>query len=607
MIQQLVDDSIPLSRSRCSRVVAFFNARAEYFFLAAIPIALSICNDNWLYTHIGYLDPWYNVGYFMHYTDPTYLNWYYKIARLSWLIPGYLIYRIFTPPVANYILHMGPLIVSAFMLFAALRRIISTEIAFLTAAMLVGYVNYHGSGGWDYQTTPSGVYYLIAFYFLTEAALNPGRRNSCLFAAGLAYGACGHANVLFVNMAPILGMHFLAVAWSLRQEKFNLAGIARCAGIVALGVLAITIALGSINALIGRDFLFFKVLFSIVTDYVSDPHKAMGQWWMSWSAMWASRDLLASYLAPLSGVLFASCAVLVYCFATSSRPDWLAVSMIGAFIFVCILWSFWQSLGHAALEPDYMAYPLIPVAFVAVAGFGCLAKVGPSAGRPPMTYYLWVCLLVALPLMFPWTATFFKSQISPLILTAMAAGCAAAVYAGQMSRAPSVLAAALFGILNLMVTVKTDKVGQYVYNPPCAFDRDSYLMLIQAHDLIRGYTPNLLNAFVWWDKNESIKVSKTCKFPLTDFSMSMTSFGSNYLALPWNGMPAPADITDEQIRAIPTKGYVAVVTADPANVERLRSRFTRSNIDLSLAGKKILRSGPVEFYIYILGRGEAQG
>ena len=161
--------------------------RAARLVLLLTPIILSLINDSWLYTKIGWLDPWYNVAYFLHYDDPNFLNWYYKIARLSWIIPGYVIYSVFTPLVANYILHMGALVLSTLALYSGLRRLFGVDVAFLTAALLTVYVPFHGSGGWDYQTTPSGAYYLLTFAILTHAALARESRGRLLLLSGVTY------------------------------------------------------------------------------------------------------------------------------------------------------------------------------------------------------------------------------------------------------------------------------------------------------------------------------------------------------------------------------------------------------------------------------------
>ncbi len=54
--------------------------------LSAIPVVQAIINDSWLYSTLGWLDPWYYLGYGLNYLDPTYLNDYYKVSRVPWIL-----------------------------------------------------------------------------------------------------------------------------------------------------------------------------------------------------------------------------------------------------------------------------------------------------------------------------------------------------------------------------------------------------------------------------------------------------------------------------------------------------------------------------------------
>src|SRR4029078_11350183 len=112
--------------------------------LAAIPIAMSIVNSDWLYTSIGFIDPWVNVGYFLHYSDPEFGAGYYKGARLSWIIPGFIAYHVFQPVVANYVLHMGCLILSVLFLYLTVARLFGKAIAFAIAACFSVFIPIHG-------------------------------------------------------------------------------------------------------------------------------------------------------------------------------------------------------------------------------------------------------------------------------------------------------------------------------------------------------------------------------------------------------------------------------------------------------------------------------
>jgi hypothetical protein len=101
--------------------------------LVLIPIIIGLRHDDWLYSPIGYIDPWYNVGYFLNYFDPTFLNGYYKEDRVSWLVPGYFLYKTLGPLASNFVLHIGGLVLSAFFLYLTLARKILKRDAFVLA------------------------------------------------------------------------------------------------------------------------------------------------------------------------------------------------------------------------------------------------------------------------------------------------------------------------------------------------------------------------------------------------------------------------------------------------------------------------------------------
>src|SRR5690349_12691107 len=80
--------------------------------LIAMPLVMASLGREWLYTPIGYLDPWYNVGFFMFYQDPAFLPDHYKLQRLPWLLPGWALYHTVGPLAANFILHVGALLIA---------------------------------------------------------------------------------------------------------------------------------------------------------------------------------------------------------------------------------------------------------------------------------------------------------------------------------------------------------------------------------------------------------------------------------------------------------------------------------------------------------------
>src|SRR5947207_202455 len=107
--------------------------------LLAIPLILAAAQRDWLYTPIGYLDPWYNVGYFLHYSDSTFLGGHYKESRLSWIAPGFVLYQLLTPRLANFVLHVGALVTATVFLYLTLARLVGREVALIVATLLTFY------------------------------------------------------------------------------------------------------------------------------------------------------------------------------------------------------------------------------------------------------------------------------------------------------------------------------------------------------------------------------------------------------------------------------------------------------------------------------------
>jgi len=78
----------------------------------ALPLLITLINPNWIYNPnlLNRVDTWIYNGlfrYFFDFADKHPSNWHYYVERLSWVMPGYVLYHIFSPEVANAVLHLG--------------------------------------------------------------------------------------------------------------------------------------------------------------------------------------------------------------------------------------------------------------------------------------------------------------------------------------------------------------------------------------------------------------------------------------------------------------------------------------------------------------------
>src|SRR4051812_6857862 len=74
------------------------------------------------FTAPGYLDPWYYFAYFTNfsYLVHTYGPNYY-VARLPWILPGLLAFRLAPPEAASVLLNAALMTISAIALYWAVR------------------------------------------------------------------------------------------------------------------------------------------------------------------------------------------------------------------------------------------------------------------------------------------------------------------------------------------------------------------------------------------------------------------------------------------------------------------------------------------------------
>lgn len=585
-------------------------------FLIAIPLVMSAVNASWMYTSIGWLDPWYNVAYFLHYSDPTFLNSYYKIARLSWIIPGFITYKSFQPIVANYILHMGCLLISVVFFFFTVSRLFGRAIAFTTSACFAVFAPFHGSGGWDYQNTPAGAYYILAFYLLTSAVQSKDMRIR-LFGAGAAYAAAGHATVAFINMAPILAAHFF-VLWHRQFSRLpSRRTILRTVFWCLFGGIVVTVTLALINVAVGRDFIFFKVLLSIVISRVQDS-QGQAQWWLPWSSNWYLQLPSVQYMAPIVAVLVGCTAsIILATIRPRGNANAIAVSLQAEFVFSAAVWIIWQSLGQVALEPDYFAYPLYPIMFFALAGLAATwlpIGEGPSASIP-------FCLAIAIAGIFSLSIGPVGSDLFQLVgqhadwAIILSAFSFVALFAASMGQRVLIAVSGLcFFASNALGVAAIEyyesnrhggaaagKYEVYAYEDQCSDRAGAFSALIDANRFLMRFVANSQEMFVWWDKDETLSDKWRCTLQIPEFASSMTSFGLQYLASPWDGMPGSSELPRNSISVVSEVNKLAVVTANVTNVDRLIARFNQNGVALTVQGQTIIRTSLFAFNLYVLG------
>ena len=204
--------------------------------LCALPLILLLLNTGWIYNQPGFIDTWIYVGFFQKYDLPQFIASDKKILRLPWIWTGFAIYRLFPPLIANYVVHLLPLLAAPITLYFLLRKYFAVWIAFFTAVSLLLYVPFHGPGGWDYHDAFAGLFFLLTFWFVSNAAARPADAMRWMLLAGVVWSVTLHANIIFVNWTPLLIIQFVAIGGVPRGQRLWRLALAGLAGLVAMTV-----------------------------------------------------------------------------------------------------------------------------------------------------------------------------------------------------------------------------------------------------------------------------------------------------------------------------------------------------------------------------------
>jgi hypothetical protein len=322
------------------------------YLLLILPALVLLPNTSYIYSPPGMLDPWVYYGYmrnFIAFKGGLFPGTYYG-SRLSWLLPGFAINRIFPPVAANYILHLAVFYTAVFAAYALVKRMMGRRAALLTAILLGFTPAFWAAAGWDY-VDGSGIAYCLLAMALTAAAAAHPRNRLLLTAAGAAYACLIYSNIVWLVFSPVFPALY---AWQRPFANRRLAaGLASFVLWFAAGWAIVTTVLGAINYFVEGSFWFYapSVLFSISTMGGPNPWKAKDYSWVR-TAYWLALPAIG---CTISGIV---CARRV--FAKTRPPDRATVFFAVNLLYSAGILVLMEARGRPALQLYYYASYLIP-------------------------------------------------------------------------------------------------------------------------------------------------------------------------------------------------------------------------------------------------------
>jgi hypothetical protein len=563
-------------------------------FLALLIAGLVIRNDSWIYTQIGWLDPWTYVGFGYDYGHPRFDAEDYKLGRLPWILAEFYARHVFNPVISQYFLQLGSLLIQGWLFYLALDRLLGMVPAVVGAAFLITLPFIHGSGGADYNNTPSGLLYTLSFYVLTLAA--PSSRPVWPTLFGVCLGLLLHTNLLYVNLLVPLSIHFASLRWR-EPELMKPRSIVVFCALALLGAFAVTLALCLVNWAYGREWLFFATFAKMATGYLVDS-SSQKLWWQPWSNEWYRHAVYVGVLA--AGILAAAILVLLACFKQGNpAARFQIVNLAAQYMIICAIWIFWQTIGHTAFQPYYYAYPLfVPLACV-------VSSIVAFSARPePRVNIVVLAVIIGFASIMPYSSHWpIKDSIQTcyeslgLFLAIFAVGL---LFISLSAR----IGVCVFVLLLAPANAWVNQNDFHYRRAACTDRRDAQLALIAAHNAVASVNLSFSrDVYVWRhpDGDNAISVSTCSLVPERFIDDSLSWSGWYYLDNARPFKQAISEIAVERLRDVIHHDPIIVMVTESSQIaDQLRQRFADLGREFGPTQQIRINQGVVKFSLLIL-------
>lgn len=299
-----------------------------------------------------------------------------------------------------------------------------------------------------------------------------------------------------------------------------------------------------------------------------------------------------------------SLAALVIALASRRRDaDWQQrLFLLVNYAACALLWIGWQTIGQTALDWDYFAYPLM-LPFTAALAALPAGRAVRDTGPWGMTVYR---LVLAVAGLGPWFFAYpIQAWVSRLALSPMVGVAAVALTVGLLltflprSRLTFAAGAFALGITSMAVTVRPEDFMATTCRTPRAAQR----VIEKAHSYLHSVEPDYEKVRVWFDSDASFAAPGTCnagRDTLRNGGHTLVATGFKYFAQPWE-YDRLESVPDQEFQAAAADQVTIVyITADPARVEAMRTRFAGLGIDTVPGPAQAFHKGSLTLPLSIL-------
>jgi hypothetical protein len=453
-----------------------------------MPLIVLWHRDNALYTAPSYADPWFYLGYFRNLVEfkrDLFYGFYYG-SRLSWILPGLLVHSVFSPAVANSVLHLAVQSTATLSLFSILRIVSGVRSAFLATMVFSVQPWLWVATGWDYPDGAGIAYCLLTMALLTRSAVQPGRQWT-LFAAGTSLAGMMYSHIFLGTLTPVLLLYYIGLVWAWRGTSVIDSVRTLCIWAGA-GYGIVTAVFCGINYFLDGRFWFYAPSVARAVSMAKDFQFIRG--------IWVNHELAAWLWPGVAGSITAISLIVTFARRASWRGN-AAALLFSAQLLVSVLYMvFLQIRGTTVLGHYPYASYLLPFVFLVMG-----IAFWPAAQRMRFRTYILICCFAALT----FAALWYNPHGSPMPASSVAQRSTIALSAGALAMAlllrertsGTLLAVVGFAAFTAVALAQTVNLGGLDLHG----NREQYQRIMQASDRIDAARKRRTVRF-WFDRKE---------------------------------------------------------------------------------------------------------
>jgi len=534
--------------------------------ILALPWVVLYFDTTWLFAYptssFGFIDPWMYFGFFFDLTQHirTFKGAYFT-TRLTWTVPGAVVYHLFSPIVATYVLHLLVFYASILPLYLTLKVTVSRPAALLTTTMTAFHSYFLWSVGWPYIDGAGNMYVLLTLACLAFAARSDYPKW-WLVAAGAVAAKTVYCQFFLISFAPLIfGFYYFA-----RPQMGHLRANGEWKPF-AWGFAFVTVLYGLFNMAINGRFLFFINSVGMAAKIVihRNPYNDSTYGWIT-GATW----LIVPALATVGAIV-----------CVSRRRSLLSIPNAEFLLFWqrylllnVVIMILWQLVGQPVLQlPTYASY-LMPAVFLALGSqiaivTNRLSKLGIAivyaavflAGVLPFVPRMDLRQLTAHPMLLPFTI-----------------GAIALVTIGRQIRYLGAIAIVVLGlglgILNAATSTRTWNHGSLPHDD--ASQKSALLAIVDSIHTVQSLDPKG-NLFFWYDGESRL-------------GRLYRDVASTYL---WAYRLQSEAFPDPGPKAPPTDRRILILTEDPSSALKAANHsLAKLGLTANFLAQRKIQEGP---------------